>query len=158
MFTRGDYKEYFSSILEKERDMIFSVADIRSSISDEEALKILEIIINDEIKHYSYVAGLFENLLLQGKVEKRKFRRQHSLGDAWVRDLKTKEEIKARCVNVSEGGICIESDKPLEVGNLFEVAIEFYDGSEPVRRVGKLVWYKEVIAKLNIGGIEFKLN
>ena len=157
MFIEEKYKEYLASVLEKERDMIFSVTDIRDSISDKDIIEPLDRIVNDEVKHYSYMAELFEVFLLKGGVEKRKFRRQHSLGDAWLRDLKSKEEFKARCVNFSEKGMCIECDKPLEIGRSYEVGIDFYDGSDPIRHVGRLVWYKEVITRLNIGGIEFKV-
>jgi len=62
MFTREDYREYFSAILEKEKGMISGITDIKSSIGDQDTFRVLDLIINDEVKHYSYTAGLLEML------------------------------------------------------------------------------------------------
>ena len=59
MFTKEDYREYFSSIREKEAAMVDFMKKAVSSVDDKDIAKVLRDILEDETYH----VGLADELL-----------------------------------------------------------------------------------------------
>ncbi len=154
MFTKEDYREYFEAILAKERQMVFNLREIKARVEDANILEILEMIAEDEAKHYSYVRDIFDQVLLEDVAEQRKFVRENFLGTVKMKDQNTGEEIAGRCLNISEGGMCVEVERALKIGDSFEVWIELFDKKGIIHCLGKLRWHRKGIPKYDTIGLE----
>ncbi len=154
MFTKEDYGEYFEQISRCERAMRFAGQELLLLIKDEKVRSIIERLVRDEVRHYSYIKGILDSLLLKNEIEKRKHDRKHILGTVLIRT--ESGETQCRCIDVSEGGARIECDKSMSLGDNLELRIDLYGDKEGLRRSGELIWLKEVTPNCYIGGIQFR--
>jgi hypothetical protein len=155
MFTNNDYKEYFEQIARVERAMIYDLQDLVLIMKDGKNKKILENITDDEVRHYSYILKIFNSFLFENVSEKRQHVRTHSLGRVVLENIKNKDIIKGHCVDISDGGVRIETDKKIDVNDKFNLEIGLYNNSDKIKCLGRLVWVKEIENEGCIGGIEF---
>ena len=51
MFTKQDYKKYFTQAMDVEIKMIGMLEDILSDVSDQKTAKVLRMILKDEFRH-----------------------------------------------------------------------------------------------------------
>jgi hypothetical protein len=156
MFTKQDYVEYFQQIASVERMMIYRVSDILLEMENMDMRSPLESLLEDEKKHYSIVLGIFDDLLLEDQDDRRKFRREHFLGKVKMKVNDSGENLEGYCVNISEGGICIEFDEHIYPDALVELWIDFFDGRESQHHVGKLAWSVELPKELQIARVTTK--
>ena len=156
MFTKEDYKEYFEQIASLERKMIYGLEDIFLSLDDEETRRTLNVVAADEKNHYVMVRHIFDSLLLENETEKRKFLREHSLGVVRIKSLSSGAAFDAYCVNISEGGLCVEFGGAVGTEGEFDLIIELFGKEELKHCVGKFVWRLDINPKLQIGKVEYK--
>ncbi len=160
MFTEQDYLHYFEQIGAVERRMIYMVNNALVKLNNPQVRASLRKIAEDEVRHYSYILGLFKDLLEPGKaIEHRMSARSHSFGE--VNFKKTSDNhpagFKGYCANISLGGMCLESTQSLNVGDALEIKIRFYEQPDKLaEHTGKIAWVKEVISELYVYGVEFK--
>lgn len=154
MFTKEDYKEYFEQIARCERDMLFAVQDALLLIKDENIRSTIERVARAEVRHYSYIKGICDSLLLTNETEKRQHDRKYLLGTVLIRS--SQGEIRGKCMDISESGVRVECDKSIPVGDNLELHIDLYEEKEKLRRSGKIVWLKQVNPSCYIGGVQFK--
>jgi uncharacterized ferritin-like protein (DUF455 family) len=62
MFTREDYKEYFSTIESKEKYMVTNLEKIKGIIGDRAVIEVIDLVLKDEIMHVKLANKLFEYL------------------------------------------------------------------------------------------------
>ncbi|UCH12446.1 MAG: PilZ domain-containing protein [Candidatus Omnitrophota bacterium] len=156
MFTKEDYKNYFMQIGRLEGMMIYAVQDAVANIEDSDLKNTLSKIADNEAEHYSYIRDIFAKLLLRSEDDRRRHIREYFLGKAVVKASNGEKEIKALCVDVSEGGICLEYNDFLSIGKKVSLEISLYGQKNIIRRNGVLIWYKEIEPGAYIGKIEFR--
>ncbi|MDO8663087.1 MAG: PilZ domain-containing protein [Candidatus Omnitrophota bacterium] len=156
MFSKDDYKEYFQQIAGVERLMIYNVQDLLILLDDQELKYTLRNVASDESRHYGYIKEIFDSILFQDEAEKRRFIRIHSLGRVKIK-IKGKDGfIEAYCVNISPGGICIESNQKINPQDTLELWVDFFNGREPGHHFGTLLWRAEIGADLQIESIRYQ--
>jgi len=62
MFTKEDYKEYFTTIEEKEKGMVVYLEKIKGVIEDRAVIERIDLVLKDEIMHVKLARKLFEYL------------------------------------------------------------------------------------------------
>lgn len=153
MFTKEDYKEYFEQIGRLERAMIFIGEDLLQLLEDAKIRSIIDNLVRDESRHYAYIKSIFNSLLLADETDKRKYMREHSLGIVLISNKQG--SVNARCIDISKGGIKIETDQAIYAGDNFKFHISLYGKKEEEMRSGKLIWVKKIDAGCYVGGVQF---
>ena len=157
MFTRSEYLKYFELLALKERAMIYNVHDLMKSIQDKTFITNIKKIAIDEIQHYSYIQWMMNALELEkGFGEKRKHRREIIFGNIKMVHVENYSHLKARCINISVSGMCIESAQPLINGDSFEFMIDLYDKDETLHFFGKIVWAIKIDPVPYTAGIQYR--
>ena len=178
MFSKQDREQYFQKVLAHERAIGHKIQELFQAMKDSELKGSIDEILLDETKHgsfsillYGVLQGVFEEesqaysfirkfldsiLPSTDNSEKRRFVREPLLGRAKMRDLETGEEYHVRCMDISPAGVGIENDKVLSVGRSYSMEIKLYRHSTLMERIGRLMWVKEVIPGIYIGGIQFE--
>ncbi len=159
MFTKEDYEKYFDQIARVERKMIYGVYDLGREIEDPSLRRVLEKIGEDEVRHYGSVLKMLKCTAEPESSEKRREAREHDLGPILLRSPQgvPSAEIRARCVNLSKKGICLECAEALLPLGVWDLEIRLFDRGEEISRRGKVVWSKKVEENLFISGLEFEL-
>ena len=155
IFTKEDYREYFNSIAEKEKEMSFALEKLMEKIKDKKKLIILKSIAEDEARHYAEVKNCFDRVLQKVEVERRGSKRDYKLGYVQIKVLKTNEEFQAKCIDICLTGLKIETEHKLETGNELELEVTFLNTTETYHYHGSLVWINQVKPDLYAGGIEY---
>ena len=156
MFTKEDYRDYFQAIVVKKRTTLFKLQELLSRASDENLINALTPVLREQLQHYVFTREIFETILLGSEREKRVFEREHTLGQVRIKSPNADSFVSAHCVDISKGGIGIECEKELSIGDEIEVWINMYGKNVSLHQFGKLVWYKKVESGLYIGGVQFK--
>ncbi len=156
MFTDEDYEEYFEQIAGLERLMVYSIHELLPKIEDATIRLPLEEVAKDEIRHYAYIRAIFDSILVKSDLEKRKFTREHRLGKALVKVIKTGLTYEGYCLDISTSGACVEFDQELPIDTDLEVRIEPFDGQEAKTYLGKFAWNARINPHLQMGNIKFK--
>lgn len=151
MFTKEDYRDYFSQISLVERAMVYRLHRLIAKIDDKEIHRTASRIIKGEKRHYTYVLSALESHFFDTADERRKYRRETSFGDVSIMQPGGAVKSEARCVDISSGGVGLESDVPLKAGDRFRVRINFYSKKEPLDRTGKIAWTEEIKIDLPSG-------
>ncbi|MBF0384988.1 MAG: PilZ domain-containing protein [Candidatus Omnitrophica bacterium] len=156
MYTKQDVIEYFQQVSLKERDMIFELQDTMVMLEDKELIARLKVIADDEVRHYA-LAQKTITAIMGAALERRLWERKYILGTATLRGLEEAREIRARCVDMSFGGICIdlEASEYLISGKRYQIKVEFFDKTVPINRVGKVRWIEKINDSLFTCGISF---
>jgi hypothetical protein len=158
MFTRTDYHEYFEQIAGLERLMIYRIHEVLPSVDEPGIRGTLETIANDEKRHYGYIRGIFDSILLTSETERRRFMREHMLGKARIRLAGDGREFEGYCVDISRSGACVEFSENIPVSGDFEIWIEPFNGESTRHFQGRLAWNVEISPKLRVGNIKFKIG
>lgn len=156
MFTKENYKEYFDQIARTERMMIYRVHNILPHLDDGSVKTVLEGIAQDELKHYVLVKDALDVFLLEGEAEKRKYQRESSLGNIEVGRKGADQKTEAWCVNMSQSGVCIESEKPFKQGDRVKLSIKLYNKDESIDKTARIVWTNQIQPNFYITGAEFE--
>ena len=156
MFSKEDYKEYFQQIAALERAMIFNMFDVMTLLDDEKIKNSLIKVANDEKRHYLYIKQVFDSILFKGDTEKREFLRNHSLGKARIKLEGSTDSFDGYCINISEGGICVESAHYLNPGNSVELWVDFFDGRQAQHYRGRLIWCAKIKNDLYIQKVRYQ--
>ncbi len=161
MFTRNDYIRYFEELSHVERKMIYVASDTMVQLNDPHVKNSLSRVVADEAKHYSYLLELLADSLDLGATrEQRLSRRENSLGQVELKSIGGEGsglESRGYCVNLSRGGICLESATQFQQGDQYLLRIKLYDNAGAVmERKGRVVWVREIL-DFHIGGIVFEV-
>ena len=73
-----------------------------------------------------------------------------------IHNLSRDFEDQTRCVNVSGGGVCIESKKMFFPGEDLRLWIHCGDNLPPIQRYGTVVWCKKMFGSMFKIGVKFK--
>jgi hypothetical protein len=159
MFTREDYEKYFDQIARIERKMIYRAYDLGREVDDPLIVRILKKIGDDEVRHYGYVLKMNKIVFGSEREENRREPREYYLGTILLREAQDHagREIKAYCVNLSKGGICLECMEDLLVGGAWNLEMRLFDKDEVMMRRGRVIWSKEVEPNFFISGIAFEV-
>lgn len=144
MFTREDFIEYFEQISMLERDMVYRMFRLRALAKDKNLTEALSPIFEDEIRHYTYARLVLDSILVGDIYEGRKHRRQHSFGEILIKANDLEKPVYAKCVDLSRGGVGIESAQSLKIGQAVEVWIDLYREGKTVYSKGKVMWMREI--------------
>jgi len=156
MFTDEDCRNYFKAISFIERDMLYGVSGLLSRIREPETAGILKTVVGDEARHYLLVVNNLESLFLKKYNDKRAYIREHWTGAGKAVILKDNSGLKIRCVNVSQGGACVESRKIMKPGDDIELTLNFYGRKDRLLRKGAVIWVEKIYRSWLMHGIEFR--
>lgn len=155
MLTKKDYQRYIDILETEERKMLFYAYGLISVVKDKNLRALLQAIAKGSAKNYGIIKRI--NDVLIGKyVEKRSHNREVSLGKVMLKKIKCSLRVEGICVDVSGGGVGIESKQFLKKGDQFDVFITFYGNRREIHRQGKVVWTKRIDKDLSICGIQFE--
>lgn len=159
MRTKEDYSNYFEQIAREGRKMVYGTFELARLVEDPAVASVLKKIGDDEIRHHGYILKMLEVTIdaRRPEHEQRREPRKRCLGMVRLRSIQEEggREIEARCVNLSEHGICLECPENLQPGTPWELEIQLFDQEDILGRRGRIVWCKEVEADLYMCGIEF---
>lgn len=156
MFSRQDYLKYFDQIAHVERKMIYGTYDLGLEVDDPAITRVLQKIGDDEVRHYGYVLKMLREITGEEHVESRGEPREYCLGVILLRNAEGQRN-RAYCVNLSKSGICLESERELPVGTIWDLEIQLFGKAEALTRRGKIVWSKKMEEQFYIHGIAFEL-
>lgn len=73
-----------------------------------------------------------------------------------IKAISNKFEFEAKSVDISRGGMGIETDKRLNVGDKLEIWIHLSGELGPVHRFGRIMWLRKKDSVFYNGGIKFE--
>jgi hypothetical protein len=160
MFTKNDYRDYFDALSLKTRAMIYNVYDIIYSLKDEKMVTMFKAIARDEMQNYDMIRWISDTLSLEEKaaLEKRRYKRETKFGNVKMIRVGAYTQIKARCMNVSMSGMCIELGEKVEVSDSYEFVVDFYEKEQSVHLFGRVMWVKQVNPLPHIAGIQYRVG
>jgi hypothetical protein len=156
MFTRDDYNGYFEQIASLERLMIYRLQETMPLIDDPAIKRPLQEVADDERQHYNFIRTIFDSILFEGDDDRRRFFRNHRLGKVKVKIPGDGVILEGYCLDVSEGGLCIELEQKIAHKGAVEVWADFFDAAAPFHGFGEMAWGVEINPKLSMGKIRFK--
>lgn len=156
MLSKEEYKKFFDSIADKEKEMTFFLRGIIKQVEDKNLLSILEKIALEENKHYASVKNLLDSSLQKVEAERRDSTREYHLGDIKMENLKDNSLIMVKCVDISLTGAGIEVGEKLNIGDEFKLEINLFNYTETFHAEGKLIWFRPGDKDLYKGGIQYK--
>jgi hypothetical protein len=160
MLSKPDYGRYFEGIACWERRKIYHVAEILSDLEDAYLGRVIKGLGGDAMRRYGLVLDILQSgVFSDAGADKRLVNRRSALGHVRLsfKESGKSREIQAYCVNLSHQGLCFESEHPVVVGVPYEALISLFDGSEPVRCVGKVTWVKEPLPGYFAAGMQFAI-
>jgi hypothetical protein len=144
MFTKADYLNYVDMLADKERAMVFGLQCLLDRVSDEQLAEQLRSLVLEKQETYQEVSGLFCRLF------------GLSLGEAKLRNLATGEAITCRCLDISLGGMCVESAAELPQNALFALEVRFFESRRPLMRRATVRWCNRTDEGLYKAGFQFE--
>lgn len=157
MFTSADYEKYFDQIARVERKMIYGSYELGLDREDPAVVRFLKRIGDDEVRHYGYVLKMLKDISNPIHLEHRREYREYCLGiiRLWRVHGEATENVKAYCVNLSQGGICLECDRELFAGEEWNLEIKLFGQAESKCYQGKVAWSRKVEENFFINGMAF---
>ncbi len=154
MFTREDYQSYFSQIAKFEKAMVLSSHEIAGLVDDKYIKSSVDNIFHDEVRHYAYAREVLDFLSNSEQIDRRQYKREYSLGDVLI-DFGKPVPYSALCLDISEGGIKMESSRDFTKGQVLKLEIKLYEKKEIIRHSARVVWSTRIEGELFLVGLEF---
>lgn len=155
MLTKADYIDYLHLLGEKERNIISVLQDLLERVSDKAVAETLQNLVREKHEACEAVTRLFESLFgLHG--EQRRYKRSPALGDVKLRNLETGETIACRCLDISLGGLCVQSASLLPSDVLLALEVRFFESRRSIVRRARVRWCTRTDSGRYRAGLQFE--
>lgn len=108
-------------------------------VEDPTILKTLRNLLTDTLMQADELGTVIDELCHPGTENRRKSRIR-AMGEVRLSDQGGTQQLSGRCLDLSLGGVCVNLDRALQPGEIWQLDIRLYGASSPMRIVGRVSW------------------